>query len=192
MPPGGMGYGGYGGYGGAPPGVPPYGGGGNFPPPQGFSGQGEPAEPPGPFTRLVLPIGIAGVISGLLGVVPLVNLANCCFCALNLAGIAAGFAIHFGRNRMDRVSAGEGAGFGALAGVLSGLIMAVISYFTSRGNIEEALARAPVSVQRDYHKIFETAQTLSFVILPTISAAFGALWGFVAIMAFFKSKKRTN
>jgi|JI10StandDraft_1071094.scaffolds.fasta_scaffold163143_4 hypothetical protein len=189
MPPGGMGYGGYGG---TPPGVPPYGGGGNFPPPPGFQGQGEPADPPGPFSRLLLPIGIAGVISGLLGVIPLVGVANCCFCALNMAGIAAGFGIHFSRNRMDRVSAGEGAAFGALAGTLSGLIMALISYVTTRGNLDQAFARLPMSYQRDYGEIARTAQTMSFVIVPAISAAFGALWGFIAIIAFFKSKKRTN
>lgn len=191
MPPGGFGYGGggYGGYGGgAPPGVPPYAGGpGNFPPPPGSNGA-EPPGPKGPFTRLLLSILIAGVISGILGVVPLVNVANCCFCALNLAGISAGLAIHFGRNGSDRVSAGEGAGFGALAGVVSGLVMAAISSLWMKDNMREALSRTP-NVKIDPETI-ETIQTMQFVVCPAISATFGALWGFLAIMLFFKSKKR--
>lgn len=188
MPPGGFGGGGgYGGYGGgAQPGVPPFAGGpGSFPPPPGAS---DPGGPKGPFSRLLLSIVIAGVISGILGVVPLVSVANCCFCALNLAGISAGLAIHFGRNGSDRVSAGEGAGFGALAGVVSGLVMAAISSLWMKDNLREAFSRTP-NLKIDPGMI-ETVQTLQFVICPLVSAAFGALWGFLAIMLFFKSKKR--
>lgn len=73
------------------------------------------------------PALVGGVMAGLLSVIPLVNLANCCFCAWVLIGgaIAAKMLI----NRASRpVRTGEGAQVGAIAGLIAAAIYSLISF----------------------------------------------------------------
>src|SRR4030095_14563462 len=72
------------------------------------------------------PALVGGVIAGLLSSIPLVNIANCCFCAWLLFGgaIAAKMLI----NRTPRpVRSGEGARVGAVAGLIAAGIYSLIS-----------------------------------------------------------------
>ena len=72
------------------------------------------------------PALVGGLIAGLLSSIPLVNIANCCFCAWLLVGgaIAAKMLI----NRTPRpVRSGEGARVGAVAGLIAAGIYSLIS-----------------------------------------------------------------
>ena len=72
------------------------------------------------------PALIGGLIAGILSVIPLVNLVNCCFCAWLLVGgaVAAKMLI----NRTPRpIKSGEGAQVGALAGVIAAGIYFIIN-----------------------------------------------------------------
>ena len=64
------------------------------------------------------PALVGGVMAGILSVIPIVNFANCCFCAWLLVGgaVAAKMLI----NRAPRpVRSGEGAQIGAVAGLIA-------------------------------------------------------------------------
>src|SRR5262245_27376545 len=71
------------------------------------------------------PALVGGVLAGILSVIPLVNLGNCCFCAWLLVGgaVAAKMLI----NRTPRpVRSGEGALVGALAGLIAAGVYSLI------------------------------------------------------------------
>lgn len=72
------------------------------------------------------PALVGGVIAGLLSAIPVVNFANCCFCAWLLVGgaVAAKMLI----NRAPRpVRSGEGAQVGAMAGLIAAGIYSLIT-----------------------------------------------------------------
>jgi len=72
------------------------------------------------------PALIGGLIAGILSVIPLVNLVNCCFCAWLLVGgaVAAKMLI----NRTPRpIKSGEGAQVGALAGLIAAGVYFIIN-----------------------------------------------------------------
>jgi hypothetical protein len=72
------------------------------------------------------PALVGGVMAGILSVIPIVNFANCCFCAWLLVGgaVAAKMLI----NRAPRpVRSGEGAQVGAVAGLIAAGIYSLIS-----------------------------------------------------------------
>src|SRR5262249_56015804 len=80
------------------------------------------------------PALVAGVMAGMLSVIPLVNLANCCFCAWLLIGgaVAAKMLI----NRTPRpVRSGEGALVGALAGLIAAGVYSLIGLALAVFNI---------------------------------------------------------
>src|SRR5262249_43168529 len=91
------------------------------------------------------PALVGGVMAGILSAIPLVNLANCCFCAWLLVGgaVAAKMLI----NRAPRpVRNGEGAQVGAMAGLIAAGIYSLISFALAVFNVgqrfqEELLTR---------------------------------------------------
>ncbi|HEY7183259.1 MAG TPA: hypothetical protein VIC84_17635 [Blastocatellia bacterium] len=72
------------------------------------------------------PALVGGVTAGLLSVIPLVNLVNCCFCAWLLVGGAVAAKMLIDRTPRP-LRSGEGAQVGAIAGLIASGIYSLIS-----------------------------------------------------------------
>lgn len=159
---------------------------GMFPPGPG-GGSGGPL--PGGFGRLLKGAAIGGVIGGALSSIPLLNVLNCCFCVLNMAGAVLGIWMHLREAPNDRIANGEAAGMGAISGAIAGFMAGVIGLLMSfaLGGVMYRFYRS--ALPRDVARAI--AQTsaqgaLGIVIDPFIYGAFGALAGFLAMQIFFK------
>lgn len=75
---------------------------------------------------------IAGVVIGLLGNLPLLNLVNCILCLwVWLGGILAVFLYRRFEKGQSVLTAGQGAGLGALAGLIGAFVGVVVYALTS-------------------------------------------------------------
>jgi hypothetical protein len=154
------------------------------------------------------PALVGGVMAGILSVIPIVNFANCCFCAWLLVGgaVAAKMLI----NRAPRpVRSGEGAQVGAVAGLIAAGIYSLISLAFAVFNIgqrfqEELLNRmAEMSndpnFQSAIRKMIEEganqpmAQKLisvliTLIIVSVIYIGFSTLGGLLGVALFEKRR----
>ncbi len=196
--------GGGGGYG--PPQGPPGGYGappqGYGQPPQGYGqpppGFGQPQIPgsygpsPGGFGRFFKYIAIGSVIGGVLSSIPLLNMLNCCFCSLNLAGVSIGMALYMKSDPNDMVSGGEAALFGMVSGIGCGLIAGLGSmlFNVALGGV---MAGVSGSLPPELAERMAAQGAMGLVALPVNAVfygGFGALGGFLAMQLFFKSRLR--
>ncbi len=180
-PPPGQGYG-------PPPGqgyTPPPGQGHTPPPGQGGGGAS------GGFGRFVPGIILGGVLSGVLSMIPLLNLLNCCFCLLNVGGVLGGLAMHMNRAPNDKVSMGEAAGFGAAAGAIGGVMMVLGSMLMNLA-LGALLADLYRSISPDLARQMQASAAMSILALPiyaVLFGGFGALGGVVGISVFWKDRQ---
>jgi hypothetical protein len=86
------------------------------------------------------PALVGGLIAGILAVVPVVNLANCCFCAWAVVGGAVASKMLIDRTPRP-VKSGEGAKTGLMAGLIGAGIYLVIGVPLALIGIGEGLQR---------------------------------------------------
>ena len=130
-------------------------------------------------------IGIAGVVMGLLGNLPVLNLVNCILCVWVWLG--GGLAVVLYRRSHPgepSVTGGPGAGLGALAGVVGALFGAIVYFLTA--SLSEPIMLAvmkalnvnlPVGVQNPGSALGGTFFWL--VVDLVLYPLFGALGGLV-------------
>ncbi len=90
------------------------------------------------------PALVGGVIAGILSVIPIVNLGNCCFCAWLVLGGAIASKMLIDRTPR-RVRSGEGAQVGLMAGLVATGIYLVLSVLLLFAGIGESLQRSILS-----------------------------------------------
>ena len=131
---------------------------------------------------------IGGLVMGLLGNLPLINLVNCILCVWVWLGGATTVLMY---RRLQRGQAGptvgQGAGLGALAGLVGAVIGAMVYYLTASlsAPILSSLAQT-LNVQGDLP--FKTQDpgsalggTLFFLVIDIVLyPLFGALGGLIA------------
>jgi len=154
------------------------------------------------------PALVGGVMAGILSVIPVVNLANCCFCAWLLVGgaVAAKMLI----NRAPRpVRSGEGAQVGAVAGLIAAGVYSLISLalvvFGIGQRFQEELfnriadASGDPNIQAEIQKLIEAsasqsqAQKLVSALITLIVASvfivgFSTLGGLLGVALFEKRR----
>lgn len=87
------------------------------------------------------PALVGGAIAGILSLIPIVNLGNCCFCSWLVVGGAVASKMLI--NRTPRpVKSGEGAQVGLMAGLIATGIYLVISLLLLVAGIGEGLQRS--------------------------------------------------
>lgn len=144
------------------------------------------------FGRLGKHILIGALISGVASGIPLLNILNCCFCLLNMAGIVLALSMYLKSAPGDSVSMGEAAGFGAAAGAGAGVIAGVLGLITSRmmaSLLTSVLSNAPAQMKSQ----LAASSAMGVIIIPVdavLYAAFGALGGILGMALFFKDRKR--
>ena len=140
-------------------------------------------------SRSVLPsVLIAGVVIGLLGNLPILNLVNCVLCLWVWVGGALAIILYrrFQRGQPGPTPA-QGAVLGALSGLVGAFLGAVVFFATASisGPILESLART-LQVEGDLPIGAGTpaeylSQTLIFLVIDVVLyPLFGALSGFIA------------
>jgi hypothetical protein len=154
------------------------------------------------------PALVGGLIAGILSSIPLVNVANCCFCAWLLVGgtVAAKMLV----NRAPRpVRGGEGAQIGAIAGLIAAGVYLVVNIPMILLGVGEELQRylveqmvASVNIpefQEDLRKAIEESinqtpaqrlvSTLPILILSAVLfVGFSTLGGLLGIALFEKRR----
>ncbi len=156
------------------------------------------------------PALVGGVTAGLLSVIPLVNLANCCFCAWLLVGgaVAAKMLIN-GAPRPVR--SGEGAQVGAVAGLIAAGVYSLISFalivFSVGQRFQEDLLNRIARMSDDpqlqeaIQKIIEAganqplAQRLvsaliTLIVVSVLFIGFSTLGGLLGVALFEKRRER--
>ena len=86
------------------------------------------------------PALIGGLIAGILSVIPVVQIANCCFCAWALVGGAVASKMVIGRTPRP-VRSGEGAQVGLMAGLIAAGIYVVLGMPLALLGIGEGVMR---------------------------------------------------
>jgi len=143
----------------------------------------------GRFGKYIL---IGALISGVASGIPLINLLNCCFCLLNMAGIILALSLYLKSAPGDMVSMGEAAGFGAAAGAGAGVLAGLIGFLTSR-LVASALASVLTNAPAQLKSQLAASSALGLLVIPVnavLYAAFGALGGVLGMALFFKDRKR--
>jgi hypothetical protein len=202
---GGYGSGGGGGYGPPPGNGPPPGGygpppGGYGPPPGGPDGFG-PSGPFGPpplgapgsgIGRLGKYAAVGGVIGGVLSSIPVLNVLNCCFCLLVVAGVATGISLHLSANPEDSLNAGESAAFGGISGAISGLVAGLLGTLLSM-LMSGFLLGMSKDLPPELGKQIAMQGGMGLLAIPVyavIFGVFGALGGFLTMQVAFKHRLR--
>ena len=145
------------------------------------------------FGRFGKHILIGALISGVASGIPLLNLLNCCFCLLNMAGIIVALSMYLKSAPQDSVSMGEAAGFGACAGAGAGLVAGVFRLLTQglvASLVAPLLINAPAQVKSQMLAASTTVGVLMIPVNVVLYAAFGALGGLLGMALFFKDRKR--
>lgn len=145
------------------------------------------------------PAFIGGAIVGLLSVMPILQMANLCFCLWALVGGAVAAKILIDSPSLPLTSR-DGARIGLLAGLVGGVIYFLIETpitIWSMGNILESASNLPIADQNAvefYHKI-QQSQALKiifaflFVFLGTIFlVGFTVIGGMLGVAIFEKRK----
>lgn len=201
-PPGGWGPppGGYGSPGGQPPQPPSWGqppGGYNPPPgwgpPPGFGGQPPQRKSGGP-ERFLKAAAIGGAIGGVASSLPVLNLLNCCFCLLNMAGAAAAVGMYLKDNPSERITSGDAAMCGGFAGMIAGVVVGILgvvmqvvagsALMALYGHLATVLP-PDVIAKMTMQAGWSIAYIPLYVILYGL---FGALGGFLSLNLFFKDR----
>lgn len=140
---------------------------------------------------------IAGVVIGVLGNLPVLNLINCIFCLwVWVGGILSVYLYHrFQQGGLD-LTALQGAGLGAVSGIIGALVGVVVYALTSFISMPlfNSLARA-FQVEGDLP--FQTGEPWALIasafFFLTIDAIlypiFGAIGGLIAASAFWKREQ---
>jgi len=138
---------------------------------------------------------IAGVLIGLFGNLPLLNLVNCILCLwVWLGGILAVFLYRRFQKGGPGLSVAQGAGLGALSGLIGALVGAVVFAITSSLSVPlmNSLAKA-LEIEGDLP--FKTGgieailvQVIIFLILNLVLyPIFGAIGGLLGAGVFWKT-----
>jgi hypothetical protein len=144
----------------------------------------------GGIGRLAGPAVIGGVVGGVLSAVPLLNVLNCCFCLLSLAGVALGLGMFLRSNPTDKVSAGEAAASGAISGAVAGVISSILGMITNL-ILGSVLASLYSSFPRELRQAMVQRAAGGILMIPVslmIFTATGALGGFLAMQLFWKDR----
>jgi hypothetical protein len=161
-------------------------------PAPGLGNFGPPAGGGGPFSRFTKHIVIGAVIGGLLSSVPLLNIANCCFCLLNMTGVAIGLMLYLNANPGESLTSSEAAGFGAAAGAGAGVLAGIGSIVTG-ALVRDMMAGFLTNMPPQLAQQMAAQSTWGFFAIPVDMAlygAFGALGGFLSMQLFFKTRLR--
>lgn len=145
------------------------------------------------FGRFGKHILIGALISGVASGIPLLNLLNCCFCLLNMAGIIVALSMYLKSAPNDAVSMGEAAGFGACAGAGAGLIAGIFRLLTQglvASLVAPLLVNAPAQLKSQMLMASTTMGVLMIPVNVVLYGAFGALGGILGMALFFKDRKR--
>jgi hypothetical protein len=156
-----------------------------------------------------MPALIGGLITGVFSVVPIVNLANCCFCGWALFGGAIAAKMLINRTPHQVVKSGDGAKVGVMAGlvsiavyllistplILSGAfegfqteLMSRIGEYSNDPNIQDAMQRA-IEENQNRTAIQKYIGSLVFLIPFTLFlGAFCVLGGLLGVALFEKRK----
>jgi hypothetical protein len=142
---------------------------------------------------------IAGVVIGLLGNLPLLNLVNCILCLwVWLGGILAVWLYRRYQRGGAGLSIAQGAGLGALSGLIGALVGVVVFAITSSVTMPlmNSLAQA-LQIEGDLP--FQSggigaivSQAIFFLILDLVLyPIFGAIGGLIAASLFWKKPQAT-
>jgi hypothetical protein len=140
--------------------------------------------------RFLKPALLGGTVGGVLSSIPLLNLLNCCFCLLNVAGAALAVSLYLKEHPNERLSSNDAALCGALAGVTAGVITGVLDIVIKLvfGTLLSGLyASFPPEIAAN---LAVTGVTAVFYI-PGYAIAYGAmgaLGGFAAMQFLFKDR----
>lgn len=151
--------------------------------------QGAPA-PQGGVGRFAKEAAIGGVIGGVLSGIPGLNILNCCFCLLNMAGVAIGLSMYFKNNPTARLSSGDAATFGAMAGAVTGVIAGLLGLVVNLA-LADQMASIYQSLGPQYAQMASQQGATGICALPIgmiIYAAFGALGGFLSMQFLYKDR----
>jgi hypothetical protein len=115
---------------------------------------------------------------------------NCCFCLLNLVGVAIGLGIFFKSNPNEKINAGEAAASGAISGGVAGVISSIM-------NVIINLILGPLlwslysSFPRELRQAMRQSAASGIIGIPVSVLMFtgiGALGGFLAMQLFWKDR----
>jgi len=131
---------------------------------------------------------IGGIIGGVLSGIPLLNLLNCCFCMLNLAGAAIGLSMYLREHPGESISSGDAAISGTISGAVTGVIAAtlgIVVQIALGSLIASMLGTMPHEVRVAFAR--QAGSGYAFAAVP-VYAGFGALGGFLSMQLFFKDR----
>jgi hypothetical protein len=117
-------------------------------------------------------------------------LLNCCFCLLNMAGVAIGLSMYLKANPGDNITAGEAAGAGAISGAVAGVITGISSLVVNllMGGFLASMYR---SLPPQFARSMAQASASGVLSIPfnlVLYGAFGALGGFLSMQLLFKDR----
>jgi hypothetical protein len=133
---------------------------------------------------------IGGVIGGVLSSIPGLNFLNCCFCLLNMAGVAIGLSMYLKANPGDKINNGEAASAGAISGAIAGVIAGVSSLIINL-LLTSVMASMYRTLPPEFARIIGQTSVGGVVGIPfnlLLYGAFGALGGFLSMQLFFKDR----
>lgn len=178
---------------------------GGWGPPPGFrAGPDNGGQPPPPFDpggpgrmrgqggvgRFVKSALIGGLVGGFVSAIPLVNVLNCCFCLLNVGGVALGLHLYLQAHPDEGINQGESALFGGIAGAVAGLVASVVGFLLTLF-VRSVTASLYSSLPPDLARSFASTGAESLVAVPGYIAAYGAMGaigGVVSMHLFFKNR----
>jgi len=136
---------------------------------------------------------MGGLIGGALSAIPLLNLLNCCFCLLNMAGAVIGVQMYLKANPNEKISNGDAAISGVISGVVAGVISGVVGFVFSLvlGSVLAGLYR---NISPELGRAFASVGArgaVSIVVNPFLYGGFGALGGFLGMQFFFKDRLKS-
>ncbi|KYF78861.1 hypothetical protein BE17_22505, partial [Sorangium cellulosum] len=140
--------------------------------------------------RFLKPGLIGGVVGGVLSGLPLVNLLNCCFCLLNVAGAAVAVSLYLNEHPHERLSGNDAALCGAIAGAAAGLIAGVFD-LVIKVLFGTLLGGLYASLPPDLVKNLAIGSLATAIYIPFYAIAYsamGALGGFLSLQLLFKDR----
>lgn len=165
-------------------------------PPGGGFGAGPQGPAPTGANRFFKTAAIGGAIGGVLSSIPLLNILNCCFCLLCMAGSIIGVQMYLKENPQEQLTNGDAATSGAISGVVTGLIAGIlgliINLITGGANMA-ALKSLPPDVARNMGPLLAggiVGGLIMLVVGTIFYTAFGALGGVLGMTLFFKDRAR--
>lgn len=126
----------------------------------------------------------------MLSAIPVLNWLNCCFCLLNIAGVAIGLSMYLKANPTENITSSDAAGAGAISGATAGLISGIVGMIMNLivGGIMTAMYR---SLPPDVARAMAQSSAMGVGGIPVsiiLYGAFGALGGVLSMQLFFKDR----